>query len=577
MPSVSTEPTSSLTESEFLKLRAIRFRLFCDWQTWTSMTKEVSLDDTAAGIARNIALKYNQTCEAETFSGDRINTERDSPVFKKLGISEFCAWVLDAPSKETCSSSPRINVEFQRDLHRFWFRNIQNPSANAIDEAWCKREVWGYNNIYSKYNEKPADVWICILPAGNQRRKYIINIFRLLIESQNMIFTDHFNEHRRVIGESNENGIHVFFLDGPDCPLDESSIVSTDLEILRPHINFKRLGSFRELLGILQHEMLRLGEQPFAMTFDKLMRALPNQSLRSNPLENLVKQLNNNALIPVIGAGVSMASGFPGWNETLRIVQGRVPHTDENYLTTRMNEFKTKAEYKKYVHYARKRGMKILPAIERAGLLEEVRGEALIDDLRDIFGKPISELKELNGIHYALGRLFPSTPIMTMNYDHLLELVFQNRVNNQAVHSLIGRNSLSSIKDKQPVIVKIHGSTHSDLELIFGIIGYNKIYADGDAREPQYRDRLTAAFGHSSLLFLGCSLQDGDPTADLIRYAYKTSKTNHFSIVQRTSDSIANGRLSEALEKMGTQPIWYPAGEHQAIQVILAGLLRYKN
>lgn len=273
--------------------------------------------------------------------------------------------------------------------------------------------------------------------------------------------------------------------------------------------------------------------------------------------DQLVACLLEDAVVPFIGAGVSVAGGFPTWQNHLR-KQGKTAGIDSSIIEDHLG----KGEYEAVIE-----------------IIEKSRSaDVFAQEIRDAFSKTGS----LEDITLRISELFSDT-LITTNYDHLLEQCFD--IGPGAEVQVI--NSISAMEQPDPnkvTIIKLHGDIRAPQRCILGKRHYNEAYGETDIDLTKPIPKLLQYYyTTSSLLFIGCSLNN-DRTIQVFK-AVKAAigdndRPEHFSIEQapeQVPDVVA--RNAELLE-LGITPIWYPKRDYDKVEAILRHArneLKYKQ
>lgn len=287
------------------------------------------------------------------------------------------------------------------------------------------------------------------------------------------------------------------------------------------------------------------------MTFDEIMNFYPggNQSAFDALVEAMGKEIKP---VPFVGAGLSAAFGYPGWESIL------------NDLAKLVNNQKGREQ--------------ILQQIKDKQLLEAAQGIAsAISENRMLKAvkkrlpdpeKKCGEERMLNSAAFLLPRLFPDGPVMTTNFDRVLEHIYHKAdkpltpVYCDQV-SLLGETRQLNRRN----LVKLHGTIDEcgQNKPVFTLVQYEKAYTGEVVTE------LKQWFQNRVLLFLGCSL-DIDRTMETLRQVVEQyPSTEHYAIVS-CKESELDGRI-KAVGELGIDAIFYPEGKYDSVRVILEKLL----
>lgn len=273
--------------------------------------------------------------------------------------------------------------------------------------------------------------------------------------------------------------------------------------------------------------------------------------------DQLISCLLERSVVPFIGAGVSVAGGFPTWKDHLR-QQGKtagIPSTTiETYLAN--------GEYEAVIE-----------------TIETTRGaDVFAQEIRDAFSKTGS----LEDITLRISELFSDT-LITTNYDRLLEQCFDIGPDEE-VQVINSTGAMEKPDPDKITIIKLHGDILVPQRCILGKRQYDEAYGEADVDLTKPIPKLLSYYYRtSSLLFIGCSLNN-DRTIQVFK-AVKAAigdgdRPEHFSIEQAPDTEADLVARNAELLKLGIIPIWYPKGEYDKVEAILRHArneLKYKR
>jgi hypothetical protein len=239
-------------------------------------------------------------------------------------------------------------------------------------------------------------------------------------------------------------------------------------------------------------------------------------------------------LVPWIGAGLSVAAGFPSWRTFLEHLGLSLRPTDRETLE-RIVE----------------RGLFDVAA-DFVASLPEARIDAKMTESFGPTPRPPRSLRLL--------RKLGCTTFVTTNYDRLLESAMPWLV------PLTPTNYRHAALRSQPCLLKIHGTIEQPETWTLTRSQYVRRYNE------ELVEDLRHIFRHKSVLFLGCSLHH-DMYLDLLREVPKRELGSHFAVLNVASDDEAELR-GEELEEIGIQVLPYRTmGRHALVEDILEHLL----
>lgn len=260
----------------------------------------------------------------------------------------------------------------------------------------------------------------------------------------------------------------------------------------------------------------------------------------------LVERLLEQAVVPFVGAGVSVAGGFPSWKDHLR-QQGITAGINSDHIETLLaaGEFETVIEE-----------------------IEATRGpDVFAQEIRDVFSKT----GNIEDITLRLTELFTDT-LITTNYDRLLEQAMDTGTVVE-VQLINGLEALQQPDPGRTTVIKLHGDIKSPQRCILGKKQYDAAYGVGDLDMTLPIPKLLEYyFLNGSLLFVGCSLQN-DRTMQVFRVVKQAAGDKdlpqHFSIEQAPDTEGALVARNAELCALGITAIWYEEGRYELVESIL--------
>ena len=294
------------------------------------------------------------------------------------------------------------------------------------------------------------------------------------------------------------------------------------------------------------------------ITFSEIMEFYPRHN--SSIYEDLKRAVEQNSLIPFVGAGLSMFCGYLGWPTLLRQLAGFIYDKD------------IQSEVKQLISDG-----KLLEAAQKI----EYNYPRMLRELQKLMD--YSKIKECNADKlctsavYALPYLFQDGLIMTTNFDRVLEEVYDK------CHKKFGNvitpyepDLLTQARQGNPhCLFKLHGDIgpeiHDIKKLVFTQEQYDKVYMGDGALMKE----LSQWFQNKRLLFLGCSLLMDKTMEVLQQVTAENPGLDHYAILECSPDMI--GQRSRELGDLGISPVFYPQGKHEAVRVLLECLLEETN
>ncbi|HEX8362133.1 MAG TPA: SIR2 family protein [Longimicrobium sp.] len=263
----------------------------------------------------------------------------------------------------------------------------------------------------------------------------------------------------------------------------------------------------------------------------------------------LKRAYQNGTLVPFIGAGMSMPSGYPDWTSYLWSVQAD-SHVEEGELDVLLR----KGDYEGAAQ----------------ALYSDMGSNLFSEHLQARFGLD----NEICGPVQWLPVLFPDSHVVTTNFDMVLERVFAR--SNQGFDRVVLGNALPEavrlVTEGSRLLIKMHGSCEATADRVLLSTEYERVYADVGAVKRFFSRFI---FGRS-LLFLGCRLTIDRSLRAMQEVVAEEGGANlprHYAFLELADDIDRVARTKE-LAASNIFPIWYPAGEHdESIEALLVALL----
>lgn len=271
-------------------------------------------------------------------------------------------------------------------------------------------------------------------------------------------------------------------------------------------------------------------------------------------LRRLIDQIKTPvSIIPFIGAGVSVPFGLLGWTSFL-LSQAQL------------------AGIKKGIQQRIKAG-----EYEEAAedLLTNMGPRAFADAIEDKYGDHNFAGKELSGAVSLLPQ-FPAGPVITTNFDHVLERVFElaNRPFERVVLGAKPDLAHKALQQNKRFLLKIHGDVDERTDRILTCSEYEQHYGSKDASGINFNLPLTRLLRKvlegRSLLFIGCSLNQDRTIAVLKHIASESPEIAHYAIVERPKSKAKYHEKARYMSDHGIRPIWFPQKGYYLIQQLLS-------
>jgi hypothetical protein len=268
--------------------------------------------------------------------------------------------------------------------------------------------------------------------------------------------------------------------------------------------------------------------------------------------DRLVVMSRRGAVVPFVGAGLTIPCGLKGWQSFLY-------HLADESLT----DHAIIARYIQAGEYE-----------EAAELLSTEMGERwFAEQIETEFGRHVDP----KGAVCLLPRL-TKTCIITTNFDHVIESVFRDQ--KSLLERAIGSNAEEfhkALVQNRPYLLKVHGDAERAQDRVLSFTHYKAAYGDGpvDFNRPLPK-ALKRAFSSKVLVFLGCSLGP-DRTMRLFRTLIATDDPpdQHYAILEAPAADADRVSREKELLAHGIIPIWYPNGEHQHVEALVQVLVEH--
>ncbi len=268
-----------------------------------------------------------------------------------------------------------------------------------------------------------------------------------------------------------------------------------------------------------------------------------------NRFSALKKAYGFRNVVPFLGAGLSMSSGYPGWTKFLWDLQGE-SHVEANDLDS------------------------LLSAGDHEGaaqLLHDDLGPALFNkQLQECFDRDCAAIGAIN----LFPLVFSESNVITTNFDKLLESVFsgQSQGFDQVVFGGNLGEALRILGAGGRYLLKLHGSCETVASRVLLRDEYAQAYDDAGTVKKFFSRFL---FG-KSLLFVGCSLLT-DRTLRTMEQVVAEEGAHtlpqHYAFLE-LKEGMDRVERKKSLAKANIFPIWYPEGEHdESIEALLLALM----
>lgn len=281
---------------------------------------------------------------------------------------------------------------------------------------------------------------------------------------------------------------------------------------------------------------------------ERLEKAVEILKLHDNASRfNVLKEsYKRGAVIPFVGAGMSVPCGYPGWTNYLRKIrsESKVP---SNELEDLLKAFKYE---------------------EAAQLLyNSMESDEFNEALENEFG---FDLPVSGAVRY-LPHIFKNS-VITTNFDNVLKRCYEE-ADLSFSETLLGSDALEFprlLGQEKNVLVKLHGKATSGRNRVLTLNEYENHYAKHGSLQNCIR-----AISTKTLLFMGCSLGT-DRTIrslkEIVSTQAKGTTPRHYAFLKIGSEEERLERKRE-LVTANIYPIWYADDHDRCIEALLEKLV----
>lgn len=252
------------------------------------------------------------------------------------------------------------------------------------------------------------------------------------------------------------------------------------------------------------------------------------------------------AVVPFVGAGLSVSSGYPGWTAFLK------QHTRETALNPEeFEQILCAGQYE-----------------EAAQRLSDALGPAFNEAVENAFGRS----RDISGCVQLLPHVFDSC-VITTNFDDVTKRCYE-AAGKPFSEELSGEHSRElprKLANGKRILLKLHGTSTSPRGRILTAAEYQKQYGDGEELQ-----RAIEAICSKTLLFVGCSLTVDRTLTAMKVFVQANGHDNiarHYAFLPVPGSDAERIARRDALIECNVYPIWYPAGTHdESIEAFLLAL-----
>ncbi len=253
------------------------------------------------------------------------------------------------------------------------------------------------------------------------------------------------------------------------------------------------------------------------------------------------------AVVPFVGAGLSVSSGYPGWTAFLK------QHIRETAINP--EEFDQILRAGQYEEAAQK--------------LADALGPAFNEAVENAFGRS----RDISGCVQLLPHVFDSC-VITTNFDDVTKRCYE-AAGKPFSEELSGEHSRElprKLAEGKRILLKLHGTSTSPRGRILTAAEYKKHYGDGEELQ-----KAIEAICSKTLLFVGCGLTVDRTLTAMKAFVQANGHDNiarHYAFLPVPGNDAEKNARRDALIECNVYPIWYPAGAHdESIEALLLALM----
>jgi hypothetical protein len=282
------------------------------------------------------------------------------------------------------------------------------------------------------------------------------------------------------------------------------------------------------------------------------------------------------AVVPFVGAGLSIPYGLPGWTAFLIYLSDEANIREK--ITSRLQDGQFEEAVDDILREMGARSLQRRSVLDPSEVAILSEGNALLSGyVLSSFGLQQTQALKVRGVLRLLPKLADG-PVVTTNFDRILEVAYESaRV--PFMDKLWGDHVAlveSSLRERRRVLLKLHGDAEDKQHRVLSLKEYEDFYGSTNPAQIDWDLPLPKAlnylFRSTTLLFIGCSLTN-DRTVEALRQVHSShGPLQHFAILEWPESEKAYRKAMSSLSQAGIRPIWYPRGRHDQISDILKRL-----
>lgn len=257
-----------------------------------------------------------------------------------------------------------------------------------------------------------------------------------------------------------------------------------------------------------------------------------------NRFNAMMARYRNGFVLPFVGAGMSVASGYRPWGDFLLSLLSDFPEAHAAVAAhLALYEYEEAAE-------------RVFEALGAGPFAEE------------ILNQMGSHLHAVAGPVRLLPELFRAE-VITTNFDYVLNRVYE-ALDMRFAREFKGRQlrqAVQRLSNDPHCLLRLHGEGDTAEDRVLTLSEYEATYANN----PGLTGALSGLIGTRSLLFFGCSLQT-DRTVQALRAIRDDANgeaVRHYAFLPFPGQALRTQRRT-ALGEAEIHPIYYPPRDHDA-------------
>lgn len=279
---------------------------------------------------------------------------------------------------------------------------------------------------------------------------------------------------------------------------------------------------------------------------------IPQRNLEET-FQAAVKLVRRGRVIPFVGSGLSVQSGYKTWVNCLRHLARGMP------FYTEMTELISEKEFEGAASLINRN-------------ISDARFRQKIDSEFDKRRVPTPKGCVLHITKIASGA------VITTNFDTVIKRTFElgkSPFEQEVFGTNCDHETAREIINGERILLKIHGEIKASASRVFTKEEYDEAYGAGgfDMSKPLPKV-LGRLFQNQTLLFLGCSLES-DRTLDLFKFLVDNDPDGerafqrHYAVLEAPENIEEIYDREQFLSERQIFPIWFPYGDYDRFNAII--------